>query len=151
MNHEIFFYPVQIAPRDIDRMGHVNNVSYVGWMQDAAVAHSTANGWDWNRYLEYGAAFVARAHAIEYLLPVRETDQIQVKTWVAGMKRVSSTRRYEIVLNGSEKVVAKAETRWAFVDIQTGKPQKIPSELIDCFVILQDSLDRYGMQQPQDD
>ena len=33
---------IRIEPSDIDELGHVNNVTYVRWVQDAAVAHWTA-------------------------------------------------------------------------------------------------------------
>ena len=29
----------------VDRHGHVNNVEYVRWMNDAAAAHADARGW----------------------------------------------------------------------------------------------------------
>ena len=34
-----FSLPILVAPEHIDTQGHVNNVVYVRWMQDAATAH----------------------------------------------------------------------------------------------------------------
>ena len=36
---EIFQIRIQVLPADIDSMQHVNNVAYVRWVQDVAVAH----------------------------------------------------------------------------------------------------------------
>ena len=36
---EVFELPVAIEPADIDQLGHVNNVTYLRWVQEAAVAH----------------------------------------------------------------------------------------------------------------
>ena len=33
---------LDVMPADIDQLGHVNNVVYLRWVQDAAVAHWTA-------------------------------------------------------------------------------------------------------------
>lgn len=34
-----FELAISVSPSDIDQLGHVNNVRYVQWVQDAAVAH----------------------------------------------------------------------------------------------------------------
>jgi len=43
--HRIYEYRHLVTAEEIDGLGHVNNVIYLKWLQDAAVAHSTANGW----------------------------------------------------------------------------------------------------------
>jgi len=63
----VFEYHHTVLESEIDGQGHVNNLEYLKWMQDAAVAHSTAQGWPTARYKEEGAGFVARSHNIEYL------------------------------------------------------------------------------------
>ena len=37
-DRQVFTFPVTIKPEDIDENGHVNNVVYVRWLQDAGVA-----------------------------------------------------------------------------------------------------------------
>ena len=37
-----FEMAVAVEPGDIDALGHVNNVTYLRWVQDVAVAHWTA-------------------------------------------------------------------------------------------------------------
>jgi acyl-CoA thioester hydrolase len=36
---EVFDLAISVKPEDIDELGHVNNVTYVRWVQDVAVAH----------------------------------------------------------------------------------------------------------------
>ena len=36
---EPFELAIAIEPSDIDQLGHVNNVTYLRWVQDVAVAH----------------------------------------------------------------------------------------------------------------
>ena len=46
----IYEHSVTIAPEAIDRLGHVNNLVYLGWMIEAALAHSAVQGWPTDRY-----------------------------------------------------------------------------------------------------
>ena len=81
----------------------------------------------------------ARSHKIEYLQPAHRGDTLLVRTWVADMQRVSSLRKYEIVRQADGTVLARAETRWAFVNLETRKPIRIPMEVQGDFVIVSDS------------
>lgn len=120
---------------EIDGNGHVNNVAYVAWMQDAAVAHSTAQGWSPERYAEHGTAWIARSHGIEYLAEAFLGDGIVVRTWVAGMRKVMSRRRYRIE-RADGQLLATAETNWVFIDTTRRQPQRIPDEVGGAFDVL---------------
>ena len=130
---EIYFHSHTVEPAEIDELGHANNVAYVAWLQAAAVAHSAAQGWPPERYRALGQGWVVRAHAIEYLQPAFAGDRAVVETWVATMKKVTSLRRYRIVRAGDGELLATAETNWAFVDLASGKPVRIPPEIAAAF------------------
>ena len=84
-----------------------------------------------------GQGWVVRSHAIEYLLPAFAGDHVVVETWVTTMKKVTSLRRYRIVRGGDGALLATAETNWAFVDLTTFKPVRIPPEVGGAFVVVQ--------------
>lgn len=134
----IFEYHYTVAEADIDVQGHANNVCYVDWMQSAALAHSAAQGWPTQRYLESGTGWVARMHRIDYRLPSFAGDRIVVRTWVATMTKVTSIRRYRILRPADGALLATAETKWAFLDFTTGQPMRIPTEVIDAFQLVDD-------------
>jgi acyl-CoA thioester hydrolase len=46
----IYLHRHVVRAEEIDPLGHVNNVAYVQWMQDAAIAHSSVQGWPMARY-----------------------------------------------------------------------------------------------------
>jgi acyl-CoA thioester hydrolase len=135
MTTSIFEYFHTVEANEIDEQGHANNVVYVAWMQDAALAHSAALGWTPERYHQMGMGWVARRHTIEYLRPALLGDRIVVETHVADMKKVTSTRVYRIVRRADQVVLAKAETNWAFIDYATGKPTRIPAEILRAYPI----------------
>jgi acyl-CoA thioester hydrolase len=128
----VFAYPHTVSSEDIDDLGHAGNYHYVRWMQHAAVAHSTANGWPPERYDALGAGWVVRSHKITYLKPAFEGDRVVIRTWVENMKPATSLRRYEIMLaDGS--VLARAETDWAFINYAKQKAVRIPTEVANSF------------------
>ncbi len=107
-------------------------------MNEAAIAHSEANGWTAKRYVELGQNWFARRHTIEYLAQAAEGDHLTVQTWIYDWKGVRSTRKYRFTRDRDGTVVAEAETLWAFVNLQTGRPVRIPKEVADSFVIVGD-------------
>ncbi|MFZ1936803.1 MAG: acyl-CoA thioesterase [Thermoguttaceae bacterium] len=130
---ELFEYPHTVGDDEIDEQGRANNVVYLAWMQEAAIAHSAVLGWTPERYVRLGVGWVARSHWIEYLQPAVAGDEIVVQTHVADMKKVTSKRVYRILRRGDGEVLAKAETNWAFVNYATGKPTRIPPEIAAAF------------------
>ena len=134
----IFEYQYNVASSEIDELNHVGNYHYVRWMQDAAVAHSSANGWSPQKYQQLGSGWVARSHNITYLKPAYENDTLSIKTWVSDMKSATSRRHYEI-LNSAGVILAKASTNWAFINFKTEKPTRVPLEVAQCFELVENS------------
>ena len=128
-----------VVPADIDEQGHVGNLTILAWLQAAAVAHSTQQGWSPDRYLKCGMGWVVRSHTIQYLSFALEGDQVEVRTWVAGFKKVTSLRCYEVRRVVDDRLLATAQTDWAFWDRVSRAPRRIPPELREAFPLLPDS------------
>lgn len=132
----IYEHRLTVSAEAIDSQGHVNNIEYIRWMQDAAVAHSSAQGWSTSRYEEIGAGWVARTHRIDYLQAAFECDQVLVYTWVSDFRKIRSLRKYKMVRLGDDTVLATAETDWAFIGMEHRVPRRIPPELATAFEIV---------------
>jgi acyl-CoA thioester hydrolase len=120
----------------IDENGHVNNVAYVQWMQDIAVAHYASIGGIEAQGKE--ATWVVREHRIEYLLPAFAGEELEIKTWVENIRRVRSLRKYEFKRKSDGKVLVKGETDWVFVDVRSGRPIPIPEAVSNVFDLTQE-------------
>jgi acyl-CoA thioester hydrolase len=137
----VYRVEIRVPAEVVDRNRHVNNVAYVQWMQDAAIQHSAATGC--TRMTEaIGATWVARMHRIEYLSPAFADDAITVLTWVADFRRVRSLRRYKFIRAADQKVLAQGETDWVLVDVATGRPRAIPTEMARLFELVPDEPNR---------
>jgi len=132
----IYEHHITVLPSDIDENDHANNLCYLRWMNEAAIVHSSENGWSAQRYIDFGATWFARRHTIEYLAPSFEGDKLIVRTGVSDWYSIRSTRNYRFVRVSDGKVVAKAETLWVFVNLSTGKPTRLPKEITDAFVVV---------------
>ncbi len=131
----VFTYTFTIPESAIDENGHVNNVAYVQWMQEAAMRHYASIGGTPPMH-SAGATWVVREHRIVYLLTAFAGEQVEVRTWVANIRKVRSLRRYEFVRVADGNLLVKGETEWIFVDVKSGKPMAIPEEVIDVLPIL---------------
>jgi acyl-CoA thioester hydrolase len=121
------------VPSDVvDMLGHVNNIEYVRWIQDVAVAHSTAVGFAWERYVQLGAAFVIRKHVVEYLRSAHAGETLTIATWVRDATRIAAQRATEIT-NAAGELVVQAETTWVWVSLATRRPERMPQEIRDAF------------------
>jgi acyl-CoA thioester hydrolase len=128
---ERFAIPITPIADDIDELGHVSNLVYLRWVQDVAMAHTRALGWDYQQYRALGAVFMVRRHEIDYVAQVTLGQSLRAETWVDSWRLASCIRKTELLRDG--KVVARAATTWAMIGLATGRPQRIPDELIALF------------------
>jgi acyl-CoA thioester hydrolase len=122
-----FALPIAATSADLDELGHVNNVVYLRWVLEVAMAHSRSLGWDYGEYKAFGAVFVVRRHEIDYVAQVNDGDELVGETWIESWKQASVVRRTE--LKRGDAVVARASSLWAFISIASGRPQRIPDNL----------------------
>ena len=119
---------------DVDELGHVSNVAFVRWVQEVAKAHSETVGWDVDAYRRLGAVFVVRRHEIDYLAPAFEGDRITIVTWIESWSAATSIRCTRVVRDSDQRELARAATTWALVSVESGRPRRIPREIVDAFV-----------------
>jgi acyl-CoA thioester hydrolase len=107
-------------------MGHVNNVAFVRYVQDAAAAH-----WLSLAPADLQAAFdwVVRKHEIEYLKPGRPDDELVVRTWVGAPNGATWDRFTEIERPADRALLVKARTVWVLLDAASGRPRRIDARI----------------------
>jgi acyl-CoA thioester hydrolase len=121
-------FPVGIEPTDIDFMGHVNNASYLKWVQAAVISH-------WQRLAPADAIathlWVALKHEITYRRPAFLEDDVIVTVL---LEKVEGARAfYETVIRRGEEVLAEVKSSWCYLDAATMRPARIARNVIDRF------------------
>ncbi|MBK8611109.1 MAG: acyl-CoA thioesterase [Chitinophagaceae bacterium] len=126
MQADIFEHAVLVKPEHLDNMQHVNNVVYLQWVQDAAVAH-------WNARADMAVRekynWVVLRHEIDYKSPALLNDELVLKTWVYDYQGVRSIRMVQVFRKEDNKLLVAARTVWCLLNSVTGKPVRIDEEI----------------------
>jgi acyl-CoA thioester hydrolase len=120
-----FNFTLIVTEKDLDALNHVNNVTYLQWVQNVAEKHWSVIG---NADIDNKYVWVVIRHEIDYFLPAMLQDEITVTTYIGESYGVKSERFVEI--KKADKMLVKAKTIWCLLDKNTMKPVKVPSEIM---------------------
>jgi len=131
LSRPVFEMALTAADEHIDELGHVNNAVWVQWIQQVAVAHweSVADA------AHKGAYFwVVVRHEIDYLRPAFPGDRIIARTWVGDAPRGARFDRLMEFTGPDGKTCVRAKTQWAIIDKASGRPIRVPPEVVAPFL-----------------
>lgn len=121
-------FAIGVDPADIDFMGHVNNASYLKWVQDAVLDH-------WRAFAPAEAVarhlWVALRHEITYRKPTFLGDDV-IATVL--LEKVQGARAfYQTIIRRGEDVLAEVTSSWCCLDAATLRPARLASEVVTRF------------------
>lgn len=121
-----FDLALTIRPADIDELGHVNNVVYLSWVNDVAIAHwaSLTTPQQREKFV-----WVALRHEIDYSAEALPGDSVIARTWTGMARGLRYARHTEIIRGRDQKVLARAVTQWCPLDRASGRPTRLPVEI----------------------
>lgn len=132
LNANKFELHIRVAESDIDELGHVSNIIYIRWVQDAAVAH-------WRNAAteeqQQNLLWVIRRHEIDYKQSALPGDEIIAATWVGGATELVFERFTEILRASDRRLLAKARTLWIPINPKTGKPVRVDANVRERFSV----------------
>ncbi|WP_310541188.1 thioesterase family protein [Phenylobacterium sp.] len=116
---------------DIDANGHVNNVVYLRWIQDMATAHWAAcqPAEDQTRW-----AWIVLRHEVDYRRALLPGERARARTWVARKPDGPRFDRYVRIDGPDGAMCAQAVTVWCLIDAATGRPKRVPQDMVDRFI-----------------
>ncbi|MDM9631920.1 acyl-CoA thioesterase [Robiginitalea aurantiaca] len=122
-----FHINVTVAPEHLDDLNHVNNVQYLEWVQQVSKAHwqkLSLPEWDMH-YI-----WVVHSHLIRYHQPAFLGEELVISTFIKAAKGAKSERHVHITRKGMEPPLVTCETIWVLLDAKSGKPVRVPAEMI---------------------
>ncbi|WP_123537557.1 acyl-CoA thioesterase [Halosimplex salinum] len=119
----VFEHEVPVRYRDLDTYGHVNNVVYGTYCEEARVAY-VEEVLELDDIDEFSAVVVSLD--IDFQSSVTELTTVDVAVSVVRLGESSFTMAYELRQGG--ELVAEAETTQVFVDPETRESRPIPGE-----------------------
>ena len=113
---------------DMDALGHVNNVTYVDYLQEARVdvfrVHAPAQGGE-----ELAEGVVVVRHEVDYLTPLGfRREPVSIELWVTEIRAASFTLAYEVFderPDGSRVVYLRARSALAPYVFAAERPRRI--------------------------
>ena len=128
-DREVFVHPLDIRPEHIDDNGHVNNVVYVGWLQEVGTAHWNAR---FSPEIRARWSWVALRHEIDYVRALSPRATAVARTWV-GDPQGARFARYVRIEDGEGRLCAQGLSEWCLVDAKTMRPHRIPADMVEPF------------------
>ncbi|KAA8731840.1 acyl-CoA thioesterase [Acinetobacter qingfengensis] len=122
---QLFQRNISVEAQHIDQLGHVNNLAYMQWMQEIALAHTEHLGLGLNDYLQMKHAMVASEHHVKYRKACVLGDKLILRTWLGELSGFSSVRHYLFYRPQDDAVVFQGTTLWVCVELATGRAKRL--------------------------
>ena len=127
-----FVIDIEVLPAHIDGLGHVNNVVYVGWLEDCAWRHSQSLGLGLDEYRRLDRAMAVLRHEIDYLASARLGERLQMGTWIVESSRgLKMTRRFQLRRPADGLTLLCAQTTFACIELSSGRPRRMPEAFVE--------------------
>jgi acyl-CoA thioester hydrolase len=125
-----------VRDKDIDFLGHVNNIVWLQFVVRLAEGHAASLGFDFETVRALGGMWIVRRHEIDYRRSAVVGQELIEETWITKLRGARSIRgsRFRLAEDGSQLV--SAVTQWAFCDPDTQRPRRIPPQLIAAYPIV---------------
>ena len=124
-------YECPLRWADLDLLGHVNNVVYVDYLQEARVDMLRTHAPD-RRADELAEGVVVVRHEVSYLAPLTfRFGPVSIECWVTGVRAASFTMAYEIFdedESGTRTTYVRASTVLTPYVFATERPRRLTAE-----------------------
>jgi len=113
---------------DLDSYGHVNNVTYINYAEEALAQEFSAQGWSPLKLAEAGLSAVAKRVHIQYLSVAEWGQTLNISTHVLSIHETGGSRYFGIT-RADGTIVAECILDWALVDRASGEARPLPAGL----------------------
>ncbi len=116
-------YACPLRWSDMDAFGHVNNVVFLRYLEEARIDFTFTNAGEAGEKAFSEGSVVAR-HEIDYLRPlVYRPTPVTIETWLTQLRNASFTVSYEI--KDGDTVYVRASTVVVPYDLAAGRPRRL--------------------------
>jgi acyl-CoA thioester hydrolase len=119
---------LRVRYAEIDAQGHVNNAVYLSYFEVGRVEWLRTAGLSYRELEERGYGIVVVKVLAHYRRAAFFDDELTLRTELADLSRASMRFEYEVSRDG--ELLVTGHTRHACVDLATGKPIRVPEEVL---------------------
>jgi YbgC/YbaW family acyl-CoA thioester hydrolase len=134
--YSTFETEIIIRPDDIDMNNHVHNSKYLDYVLAARYDQMIKDyKFSMEDFYQYGYNWVVSITYIEYKRALKLTDRIIVKTQFVSYTGAQCKVNFKIEKKDSKKIAAEGYIIYTMISIKSGKPVRIPDELVKYYTI----------------
>ncbi len=126
---------IEVDDTHLDDQSHVNNLVYVQWVLDTAIAHWTSLT---TPEVRAEVGWVLLRHEIDYRSPAVLGDRVVVRTEVGHLKGLTFERLTTVRHAGDGRTFVSSRSLWCPVDPRTARPRRVSPELRALFSVSAD-------------
>ena len=130
MSHDIAqnVFRFRISPRwgDLDAMNHVNNATYLRYLEEARIQWLNAQDTAW---FDGERAPVLASATVNYRLPIEYPSEIDIELFTTRIGSSSLTIGHRMVDYRSDTLHCDGQVVVVWVDRKTGKPAPLPESI----------------------
>ena len=146
----IYSEKVKIGLKNIGKQNKINNIGILEFLENVASYHSDLVGYGANNVFKTGIVWILLDWKLRVIKRPTYGDILTVNTWASGAKKFFTYRDYEIY-DDKNNLCAIATSKWALIDINQRKIQRITQEIINPYeqeekrVFLNEELDKINL------
>ena len=119
----------KIGLKDIGKDDKIKNRAIIEFLEDLGARHSDLAGYGVNDREKTKISWILLEWKLKITDRPKYGDELEIHTWGRDANRVFTYRDFEIY-NQEGKLCAIATSKWAIVNIETGKLAKLTEEMI---------------------
>ncbi|HAV60937.1 MAG TPA: hypothetical protein DCY13_01050 [Verrucomicrobiales bacterium] len=124
---------LRVRSCDVDSFGHVNNAVYLQYCEGARNDYMLERGLTFADFERWQAGPVLTRAQLEFKFPARTDDQLAIRGNISLIGRTRFRIQHEVVRIPDGTHVCGADLHFAFVDLTSGRPVRVPAKFLAAF------------------
>lgn len=127
-----FIHAHTVTADELDFLQHVNNKSYLAWMEQSAWLHAQSAGINHDLQKQLNRIMAVYDNHMRYHASCYLNDELLIGTWVG--QQIGCCRRerhFQIIRPRDHKTVFSATAIYVCIDLSAHRPKPIPKEFVE--------------------
>jgi thioesterase-3 len=121
---------IKVRSYEIDLYGHVNNATYLNYLEHGRVQTLEQTGKSFQQYMDENIFIVIAKINISYLKPTFLDDELDITTTIKSVGRTSVVLNQEIFNRARKENTVQADVTVVFLN-QKKRPIPVPSQFLE--------------------
>lgn len=148
----MYSFESRVRFSEVDQNGTLMLSRLVDYFQDCCIFHSEDVGLGMSNAENKNKVWMLLGWQIEIDRLPKYTERIKTITWPYSFVRIKGGRNF-LMEDAEGNVIAKADSQWVYMNLETGLPERIPGDMGDQFGVeapMELSLDKKKIRIPED-